>query len=176
QGLGLETVATIGLDIDLEDLVEFVEQVDERGPQIALECLEYARRKDLQRFRLGAVDVQVELGAVGAEGRREALQVRVGIALLDELVRVPLELRQTKACAVFHYHLEAARLAQTSDRRRDDDKGQRFLDPCQLPIDGGDDPILGETLIPIFPALVYDERRRNIRHVGEIQDREAPDV
>ena len=82
---GLQTVGAVGLDVDLEHLVELVEQVDERGAQIALERVEDVRGKHLQGLRLGPVDVQVDLGAAEAEGGGEASQVRMGISRLDEL-------------------------------------------------------------------------------------------
>ncbi len=63
--LGLQTIAVVGLDVDLKDLVEFVEQIDERRAQIGLEGLKHIRQRDLQGLRLGPVDVQVELGAAG---------------------------------------------------------------------------------------------------------------
>src|SRR5499433_2131670 len=128
--LGLETEAAIGLDIDLEDLIELVEEVDERRAQIALECLEHARRLHLERLRLGPVDVQEELWAVGAEGGGQALQIGIRIPFLDQLVRVALEFRQTEARAIFHHHLEAARLAEATDRRRDDDKARASWIPA----------------------------------------------
>src|SRR5262249_60677069 len=98
---GLETVAGVGLDIDLEDLVELVEEVDERRAQIALEGLEHARRLHLQRLRVGPVDVPVELGAVGAERGGQTLQMGMGIPRPDELLRLALELRHTETSATF---------------------------------------------------------------------------
>src|SRR2546425_12147291 len=102
-------------DVDLEHLVELVEEVDERGAQVGLQRVEDALREHLQGFRLGPVDVQVDLGAARAEGRGEATQARTGVPLLDELGGVARELSQAKAPAVLHPHLESPRLAGTAD-------------------------------------------------------------
>src|SRR5256885_3020080 len=59
------------LDIDLEHLVELVEEVDERGAQVGLQRVEDALREHLQGFRLGPIDVQVDLGARSEEHTSE---------------------------------------------------------------------------------------------------------
>src|SRR4030095_15145119 len=175
QVVGLQTIGVVGLDVDLEHLVELVEEVDERGAQVGLQRVEDALREDLQGFRFGPVDVQVYLGAARAEGRGEATQARTGVPLLDELGGVARELAQAEAPAVLHHHLEAAGLAGAADGRRNHHEGQRFLDPGEVAVETGDDPILGQPLAALAPVLVHDEGGGDVRDVGEVEDREPAD-
>src|SRR4030095_4579809 len=150
QVVGFETVAAVGLNVDLEDLIEAVEEVDERGAQIGLERLEDGRRLDLEGLCLGPVDVEVELGAAVAESAREASEARIGISRLDELGGIPLQLGQAKASTVLDHHLEAARLAQPPDRRRNGDEDESFLDVAQLAVEAGDYPVLAQGGAPFL--------------------------
>ena len=173
---GLQAVAAVGLNVDLEHLVVFVEQVDERGAQICLEGVKHIGRRDLQGLRLGPVDIQVELRAADAQGGGKTPQAGLRISLLDEFVRGPLELGQTESAAVFNHQLETSRLAQSPDRRRNHHKSLRFLDSGKLAVDVRDDPVLVQGGAPFFPVLINDEGRRDIGHIGAVQYRQTPDV
>ena len=76
--LGLQAVGRVGLDVDLEHLVELVEQVDIGRPQVGLQGVEDVVQGNIQRLGLGPVDVEIELGAAGAEGGGQASQARIG--------------------------------------------------------------------------------------------------
>src|SRR4029077_18991419 len=105
------------------------------------------------------VDVEVQLRAAVAEGGSEAAQARIGISLLHELGCSALQLGQAQASTVLHHHLEAARLAEAPDRRRNGDEEEGFLDLAQLTVEAGDDPLLAQGFAPFLPALVHDECR-----------------
>ena len=76
--LRLQAVGGVGLDVDLEDLVEFIEEIDKGGAQIGLQRVKDVAQGDLQRLGLGPVDIQVELGAAGAEGGGQVAPGRIG--------------------------------------------------------------------------------------------------
>src|SRR5262245_65699571 len=99
----------------------------------------------------------------------------MGIARLDDLGRTPLQLGQVQASTVLHHHLEAARLAQPTNRRWDGDEDEGFLDVAQLAVEAGDDLVLAQGGTPFLPVLVDDEGRRIVRDGREVQDGEAPD-
>src|SRR5207245_4007774 len=107
-----------------------------------------------------------------AEGGGEAMQAGTGVPLLYERGVLARELAQAEAPAVLHHHLEAAGLAEAADGRRNHYEGQRFLDSGEVAVETGDDPILGQPLAALAPVLVHDERRGDVRDVGEIEDRE----
>src|SRR4029450_11403771 len=72
-------------------------------------------------------------------------------------------------------HREPAGLAEAADGRRNHHEGQRFLDPGEVAVETGDDPILGQPLAALAPVLVHDERRGEVRDGGKIEDRDPAD-
>ena len=121
----LQPVAIAGLDIHLEYLIEFVKQIDEGRTQIGSQGIKEAGDGDLHGFGFGAIDVQIELGAVGAKSCRQAVQVLPRIAGIDKFGDGLLEPRRTQTRAVFHHHRKSGagstqRFAHPGDRQTRD--------------------------------------------------------
>ena len=166
----------VGLDVDLKHLVEFVEQVDKRGAQIGLEGVKDIDQRDLQGLRLGPVDVQVELGAAGAEGGGKAPQA--GIANFPS-GRVRLRPAGAQPGRGFR-GLPPSSGSRPSGPAPGSAAGSRTK-ACASWIPASSRLML-ETILSwsragaaFIPVLVNDKGRRNIGDVGAIQNRKAPD-
>src|SRR5208337_1850534 len=66
--LPMESEGGVGLDVDLEHLVEFIEKIDIGRSQEGLQRGKYISQRDLQGLGFCPVNVQIELGAASAEG------------------------------------------------------------------------------------------------------------
>ena len=110
----------VGLHAHLKDLIEFVEEIDKRRAKVGLQGGKDVHQRHLEGLRLGPVDIEEELGAVGAEGGEEAAQARLRVCRLDSSLVVFWSSPRPRASAVFDHHLEAARLPQPPDWRRDE--------------------------------------------------------
>ena len=73
--VAVEAEALVGLGADLVDAAEEVEVVDVGRAEIDLQRVEDVRQRHVQHLRLGAVDLEVDLRRVGAEGREHAGEV-----------------------------------------------------------------------------------------------------
>ena len=82
-----------------------------------------------QGHALGAVDVEVEPGRVGAGAVEQAVQALRAVAAGDDLIADPLQAAEAEVAAVFDDQLEAAGGAQAVDGRRAEgrDDGLRAL-------------------------------------------------
>jgi len=126
---GIEAVAAFGLDVDLEHLVEFIEQVYRTRAQVGLEGGEDVTSGTWSASALGAVDVEIELRAAGAETWWAAF------AWSDRSSR-PAQLRLSPAGDSARPRLprsstiiwEAARLPQSRIGGGDQHNGLCFLD------------------------------------------------
>ncbi len=75
----LQAVGSIGLDVYLEHLVELVKEINKGRTQIGLQGFKNTVQGDLQGSDLGPVNVQIELGAAGAEGGGQVAQTGLRI-------------------------------------------------------------------------------------------------
>ena len=78
--------ALIGLDVDLPGAAELVEVVHVVRAEIDLQRVEDVADRHAQGHALGAVDVQVEPGRVGAGAVEQAVQSRRAVAAGDDLI------------------------------------------------------------------------------------------
>src|SRR5208283_2625838 len=72
--LPMEPVGGVGLDIDLEHLVKFIEKIDIGRSQEGLQRGKYISQWDLQGLDLCPVNIQIDLWAAGAEGGVQVAQ------------------------------------------------------------------------------------------------------
>ena len=107
----------VGLHVDLPGPAELVEVVDVVRAEIDLQGVEHVADLHAQGHALGAVDVQVQPGRIGAGAVEQALQSRRPVAGVDDLVADALQLVQAQVAAVLDDELEAAGGAQSVDGR-----------------------------------------------------------
>ena len=115
--LGLGPHAPLGLDHDLPDLAVQVEVVDVVAAEVGLQRGEEVGDRHVEPPGLGAVDVELELGHPGREGREDPGQLGPLAGLVLEPVDDLLEGLDALARAILDHQLEAAGLAQAADRR-----------------------------------------------------------
>ena len=125
---GLVRDAPLGLDHDLPDLAVEVEVVDVVAAEVGLERGEDVGDRHVEPAGLGAVEVELELGHPGREGREDAGQLGPLAGLVLEPVDDLLERLDPLARAVLDHQLEAAGLAQAADRRRLEDHDHGVAD------------------------------------------------
>src|SRR5207302_8491614 len=111
------TERLVGLDNDLPGPAEVVEVVDVVRAQVDLQRVEDVADRDSQGHALGPVDVEVQPGRAGAGAAEQASQTRSPVAPVDNLIRHPLQLTQSKTAPVLDDELEAAGRSQSLDRR-----------------------------------------------------------
>jgi len=111
-------VPGVGLDVHLPGASKQVDVVDIHPAQLDLQGVEDFVQRHAHRLALGAIDVDVQLGRIGSEGREHAGQARRLIALPHQLVRLGLEGRKAFVTAVLKHDLEAAAGSQAAHGRR----------------------------------------------------------
>ena len=107
-----------------------VEVVDVARAEVDLQGVEDVGERHAQLLRLVAVDVDVELRRVGAEGR-EQLASSVLPGLADRVVWSPARTRQAAAATILDLHPEAAGLP----RPRTGGGGNTTMNPSWIPCD-----------------------------------------
>jgi len=175
--LGPHAEGRVGLHVHLPGPAELVEVVHVEPAQVHLEGLEHLAQRHAHGLALGAIDVDVQLGRVGAEHGGQAGQAGRLVSLLDQVVGLGLEDFQALVAAVFDHHLEAAGGAQAADRRRAEDEQHAVLDLAELLANGLEDRVgaaLG--LQTLVEGLERDEHRAQVRTVGPQHERHPTDA
>lgn len=174
--VGPQAERRISLHVDLIDLVEFVDEIDERGADVTLQRLEDVVHRDAKRLRFGPVDIQVNLRTAGTERRRQpGRDARLRTGRADQFLRCLVELGKAHRAAVLDHHLEATGLAEATDRRGDDDEDERLLNLRELFLQARDDVVLAEIGTTLAPVVVPDERGDRGRQVRAVQNRQTAD-
>ena len=144
--LGLHAEAGIGLRRDAERAPEHVEVVDVGRAEVDAQRLEDRLQRHVQHLRLVAIDVDVELRRAGREGGEHVADAGHLVGRGDEVVGHLLELRRGHVGAVLQAHREASLPAHAAHRRRDGDRGLRFLDVAEPRGDVVGDLVDGQAL------------------------------
>ena len=162
------TEVLVGLGADLIHAPEEVEIVDVGRAEIDLQRVEHVRQRHVQHARLGAVDLEVDLRRVGAEGREHPGEVRVLVRALNQVGRGGKDLAQPDAAAILELHLEAAGVADPAHRRRRHDDDEGLLDCLQAPKQAADDGARRQARLgALLERLQRGENRGGVRGVGE---------
>ena len=168
------SILGVGLDVDLPDSTIGVELVDEIAAHRRLQGLEDVADGDAQDLRLVAVDIEIDLGRVGAIGAEYARELRLLIGLEDERPHGRRELGRALAAADgFELVLEAAGRPEPDDGRSIVEEDARSRDALRFRLDFGDQSV--DRLRGVGALLeggeAYDEERGvGKRHAVELAE------
>ncbi len=169
--------AAVGLDVHLPGPAESVEVVHVVAAEVSLQGVEHIIQRHPHRLGLLAVDVEIELGRLGAEAVEDADEAGLAVGPGRQAVRPGLERVEVHVPGGLHHHPEPARIAQAADRRRgeDEDLGLRDLSPEAVP-ESGEDRLGGMLRRPTLLERLEDhEHVRVIRAVGVLDERRPRD-
>src|SRR6202047_4883994 len=167
--LRIEPVGVLRLRRYAEGASQQIEVVDIVGAEIGLQRSEHVGHVNAEHLRLGAIDIEVDLGCRAFEQREDLLQARrLRGATHHGGHRRPQRLRAAPG-AVLDHHAEAAGGDDAADGWRRYDQNEAFLDYGQLLQEGSLER--GTRFPRILRALLEwlesDEDGTRVRSVGE---------
>ena len=175
--VGLEPELLVGLHAHLVGPAEQVEVIDIGRPERRLERAEDDVERDVQALRLDPVDVGVELGDAGPEGRVQRLEAGLGVAGLDHLIGELLELASSPTPPrSSSWSWKPPGDAQALDGRRREDEDDRLLDLLEPASQLAQDGLLAELGPgPLLVGRPADVEQRRVRGVGLVEHRGPAD-
>ncbi len=172
-------IRRVGLNEDAIGPIEVIEVIDVERAEVDLERVEDVAERNAERFRLLAIDIDHELRAVVAEGRKDRAQVRIAIGGADDPIRGVRQRVEPERPRVFQLELIAAEVADALNRRRREREDLRLRNLGELRIEHVIEDRRERMLVtrPLAPRLEAYEHRRLVRTVaGEAETDDVEDV
>ncbi len=168
--------AGLGLEHDPVDPPELVEVVDVIGAQVGREGLEQRVDRNAGRLDPLPVEVELELGHVGPEGREDRGGLRRAVGREDEAAQRLGQLAGAASLRVLQDELEAAGGAQTRDRRRVEGEDRRLRYREELRAHPRQDRVHVERrVLALRPVAELGDQEGRVRQHGARQQRVAAD-
>ncbi len=152
------------LDVHLPGAPKQIEIVDVGAAEDRLQRIEYVRHIDAKRLNLFPIDVEKELGRVGAVGREDLAQRRVLVCSKHHAARHCGNLRTARAGLTLKLEFEAAASAQSDDRRQVVGENDGFRDCLELTHQPRDDAIRRHWLgLALVERIECQDQKRAVR-------------